>query len=155
MLGARRGEDDLVCLIVLAILVHKGYIKRVCCYTIALVYEDKTNVESWNTTFLGVRSPVWLPKVRRGLCLRENQNGAITIPNMLPSFWHLLPHLHRIAISKWEKPVNWKLANLCIECPPLKRALDQEYNNVMLRVIGIGSEIATRRERYLLRCKDF
>ena len=42
-LGARRGEDDLVGLIVLAILVHKGYIKRVCCYTIDLVYKDKTN----------------------------------------------------------------------------------------------------------------
>ena len=41
--GARRGEDNLVGLIELAILVHKGYIKRVCCYTIALVYEDKTN----------------------------------------------------------------------------------------------------------------
>ena len=42
-LDARRGEDDLVGLIVLAILVHKGYIKRVCCYTIDLVYKDKTN----------------------------------------------------------------------------------------------------------------
>ena len=42
-LGARRGEDDLVGLIVLAILVHKDYIKRVRCYTIDLVYEDKTN----------------------------------------------------------------------------------------------------------------
>ena len=41
--GARRGEDNLVGLIELAILVRKGYIKRVCCYTIALVYEDKTN----------------------------------------------------------------------------------------------------------------
>ena len=30
--GARRGEDNLVGLIELAILVHKGYIKRVCCY---------------------------------------------------------------------------------------------------------------------------
>ena len=26
--------------------------------------------ESWNTTFLGVRSPVWLTKVRRGPCLK-------------------------------------------------------------------------------------
>ena len=27
---ARRGEDDLVARIVIAILLHKGYIKRVC-----------------------------------------------------------------------------------------------------------------------------
>ena len=27
---ARRGEDDLAARIVIAILVHKGYIKRVC-----------------------------------------------------------------------------------------------------------------------------
>ena len=27
---ARRGEDDLVAQIVIAILLHKGYIKRVC-----------------------------------------------------------------------------------------------------------------------------
>ena len=42
-LGAGPGEDNLVGLIELAILEHKGYIKRVCCYTIALVYEEKTN----------------------------------------------------------------------------------------------------------------
>ena len=40
VLGARRGEDDLVGLVVLAILIHKGYID------INLVYEDSKSYQA-------------------------------------------------------------------------------------------------------------
>ena len=66
-----------------------------------------TGLRSWNMAFLGVRSPVWLPKVRRGPCLPYTNLIANLCGFVLPCFRISKGGVHRpfgnflLVYDKW------------------------------------------------------